>query len=360
MADQRDLTPESPSQGVSEGVPAAGLRHPAPGDAHERLLAALRERHPGATAIRRFRRLSGGASQETWAFELATAAGEEALVLRRAADGAGMRTTDTVGLATEAVLIVRVAAAGVPVPQVRLVLEPRHGLGEGFVMTRIPGETLGARIVREPGLAAARQVLARQCGAALAALHRVDRDGLPALRRGTPRAELAHFEAIHRSHGTARPVFELALRWLAQRVPDDPPQPCLVHGDFRNGNLVVDAEGLAAVLDWELAHLGDPMEDLGWLCVNSWRFGRIELPAGGFGTREDLFEGYTSAGGKVDPDRVQWWEVMGTLKWGIMCESMAHAYLCGAERNVELAAIGRRASETEIDLLRLIAPRTRT
>jgi aminoglycoside phosphotransferase (APT) family kinase protein len=214
--------------------------------------------------------------------------------------------------------------------------------------------------MRAPGLAAARQGLARQCGAALAALHRVDFDNLPRLRRGTPRAELAHFEAIHRGHGTARPVFELALRWLAQRVPGDPPAPCLVHGDFRNGNLVVDAEGLAAVLDWELAHLGDPMEDLGWLCVNSWRFGRIDLPAGGFGAREDLFAGYASAGGKVDPGRVHWWEVMGTLKWGIMCESMAHAWLCGAEHNVELAAIGRRASETEIDLLRLIAPRART
>ncbi len=329
-----------------------------PDDA-SRLLVALRECRPDASAVRALRRLSGGASQETWAFELATPAGEEALILRRAADGASARTTDTVGLSTEAALVLRAADAGVPVPRVHLVLEPRHGLGEGFVMTCVPGETLGARIVRDPGLAAARQALVRQCGAALAALHRMDTAGLPSLRQGTPRTELVHFEGIHRSHGTQRPVFELALRWLADHLPDDPPAPSLVHGDFRNGNLVVDGDGLAAVLDWELAHLGDPMEDLGWLCVNSWRFGRIDLPAGGFGTREDLLEGYAAAGGHPDPHRVHWWEVMGTLKWGIMCESMAHAYLAGTERNVEFAAIGRRASETEIDLLRLIAPRAR-
>jgi aminoglycoside phosphotransferase (APT) family kinase protein len=114
---------------------------------------------------------------------------------------------------------------------------------------------------------------------------------------------------------------------------------------------------LVGVLDWELAHLGDPMEDLGWLCVNAWRFGSLDLPVGGFGTREDLFAGYAAAGGRVDAQRVHYWEVLGTLKWGIVCESMAQAWLAGHERDVEKAVIGRRASESEIDLLALLAPR---
>jgi aminoglycoside phosphotransferase (APT) family kinase protein len=325
----------------------------------ESLFRALRERFEGATALEGLRRLSGGASQETWSFDLLAAGGDQPLILRRTPPGADARTTDTAGVEVEAALMERAAAAGVPVPAVRMVLEPRHGLGQGFVMTRIPGETLGARIVRAPALEGARQGLARQCGAALAALHRVPAAGLPPLRSGTPAAELAHFERIHRSHGTVRPVFEFALRWLGRTVPADPPVPCLVHGDFRNGNLVVNEDGLAAVLDWELAHLGDPMEDLGWLCVNSWRFGHGEAPVGGFGMREDLFAGYTAGGGCVDPERVHWWEVMGTLKWGIMCETMVHAYLRGTEPNPEFAAIGRRASETEIDLLRLLVPRPR-
>ena len=111
------------------------------------------------------------------------------------------------------------------------------------------------------------------------------------------------------------------------------------------------------MLDWELAHLGDPMEDLGWLCVHSWRYGRLDLPVGGFGTREQLFAGYAEAGGRVDAARVHYWEVLGTLKWGVIRRSMAHSYRSGAERNAERAAIGRRTSEAEIDLLQLLAPR---
>jgi aminoglycoside phosphotransferase (APT) family kinase protein len=154
-------------------------------------------------------------------------------------------------------------------------------------------------------------------------------------------------------------VFELALRWLKAHAPAGDIALAPVHGDFRNGNLMVDERGLVAVLDWELAHLGDPMEDLGWLCVNSWRYGRIELPVGGFGTRAPLFDAYAAAGGVVDAQRVHYWEVFGTLKWGVICQSMAHAYFTGAERNVERIAIGRRASEAEIDLLALLAPRER-
>lgn len=99
-----------------------------------------------------------------------------------------------------------------------------------------------------------------------------------------------------------------------------------MHGDFRNGNLIIGAEGVRAVLDWELAHLGDPMEDLGWVCVNSWRFGEIDKPVGGFGSREELFAGYEAAGRKVDPARVKFWEVMGTLRWGIMCGGMMQRF----------------------------------
>ena len=130
-----------------------------------------------------------------------------------------------------------------------------------------------------------------------------------------------------------------------------------MHGDFRHGNLIIGPDGVRAVLDWELAHTGDPMEDLGWICVNSWRFGEIDKPVGGFGTREELFAGYEAAGRRVDPDRVKFWEVMGTLRWGVMCCGMMQRFRTGPEHSMERAMIGRRSSETEIDLLRLLAPR---
>jgi aminoglycoside phosphotransferase (APT) family kinase protein len=130
----------------------------------------------------------------------------------------------------------------------------------------------------------------------------------------------------------------------------------IVHGDYRTGNFLEHAGRITAILDWELVHLGDPMEDLGWICVNSWRFGEIDKPVGGFGTREELFAGYEETGRKVDADRVMFWEVMGTLRWGIMCCGMMQRFRQGPDHSMERAMIGRRSSETEIDLLRLLAP----
>jgi aminoglycoside phosphotransferase (APT) family kinase protein len=305
-------------------------------------------------------RLSGGASQQTWAFDLCDDAATVPLILRRAPDGARERSRMSAGLHTEARLLAAARSAGVPVPAVRHLLQSADALGDGYVMERLHGETLGRRIVRDARFGAARRVLARQCGDALARIHALPTAGLPPLRYGGARAEQQLQRELHRGHGTARPVFELAFQWLRRHAPPEVAQPVLVHGDFRNGNLMVDESGLVGVLDWELAHLGDPMEDLGWLCVNAWRFGCSELPVGGFGTREDLFAGYRAAGGHVDPERVRYWEVMGTLKWGIVCEAMAHAWCSGVERDIEKAAIGRRASEAEIDLLALLAPRGNT
>jgi aminoglycoside phosphotransferase (APT) family kinase protein len=323
------------------------------------LQALATQLQPGGGRIANLRRLSGGASQDTWAFDLVGDDGRvTALVLRRAPPGAALRSGTNAGLAAEAALIALAADHGVPVPPLVLGLRDEHGLGEGFVMTLLAGETLGRRIVHDARFTDARRGLARRCGQVLARIHALPRERLPALREASAAAELAHCRDWHRSHGTARPVFELALQWLAARTPADALPPTLVHGDFRNGNLIVGEDGLRAVLDWELAHLGDPMQDLGWLCVNSWRFGRAELPVGGFGTLAELFDGYADAGGRVDPNRVHWWQVLGTLQWGVICEGFGHAWMTGAEPELEKAAIGRRASETEIDLLQLLAPRT--
>lgn len=326
-------------------------------EARLQALAALLR--PGGQRVTALRRLSGGASQESWYFEVeAAGVAAQAMVLRRASEGSQQRAAGGIGLHVEAQLLRLAAAAGVPVPAVTLELQAAHGLGAGFVMPHVAGETLGRKIVGDPGLSTARAALARQCGQALARIHRIERAALPPMREAAASVELAYYEARHRSHGRPKPVFELALKWLKAHDIGAPSRMSLVHGDFRNGNLIVDAQGLRAVLDWELAHVGDPMEDLGWVCVKSWRFGRHDLPVGGFGSREALFAGYREAGGVVDAQRVHFWEVLGTLKWGVMCEGMAAAYLSGAERHVERAAIGRRASETEIDLLSLLAPRS--
>lgn len=313
---------------------------------------------PEATVCR-LRKLTGGASQQTWSFDAVLPTGEEEpLILRQAGVWSGEEASDNVALRDEAALIKRVAAAGVPVPRVYYVLELKDGLGEGFIMERVAGETLPQRILANDDLADARSKLARQCGEILGRVHTIPTEDLPFLREASPEQELTRQLEEYRSHGVRRPVFELAFRWLQDNLPKGGYTPALVHGDFRNGNLMVGPDGLRAVLDWEMAHIGDPLEDLGWLCVNSWRFGK-ELPVGGFGTREQLFAGYEAATGRpVDTEAVTFWEVYGTLKWGVICQVMAMAYKNGADRSVERAVIGRRTSEAEVDLLHLLAPLT--
>jgi aminoglycoside phosphotransferase (APT) family kinase protein len=313
--------------------------------------------YPGATGVAGVARLSGGASQETWRFDIVHPDGSIGAILRRAPNGYGAAPTRAAGLAAEATLMQLAFDAGVPSPRVMHVLVSDDDLGTGFIMQRVEGETIARKILRDDEFAAARPHLARQIGGVLAGLHRLPQDKLPELRHMTAAKEIGDFERDYRSLDWPKPVFELTLRWLRDHDPGPASETTLVHGDFRNGNLIIGADGVRAVLDWELAHLGDPMEDLGWVCVNSWRFGEIDKPVGGFGSREELFAGYEAAGRKVDPSRVKFWEVMGTLRWGIMCGGMMQRFRESPDHSMERAMIGRRASETEIDLLRLLAPR---
>lgn len=303
---------------------------------------------PTATGAVGVRRLSGGASLETWAFDLDDGA---PLILRRRPDGAAMRET-ALPLACEAALIRAADAAGAPAPSVVHVCAPEDGLGEAYVMRRLEGETLGRRIVRDEAFASVRPSLARRCGEVLARIHAVPTEDLPDLATSDAHGELARYEAIYRQLDARRPILEAAFRWLAAIAPPPPERPVLVHGDFRNGNLMIHPEhGLVGVLDWELAHLGDPAEDLGWICVNSWRFGAWKKPVGGFGDYADLLAGH---GGGIGLDRVRFWQALGSLKWGVMCLMMYSSFATGQDRSIERAMIGRRTSETEIDLVKLM------
>jgi aminoglycoside phosphotransferase (APT) family kinase protein len=313
--------------------------------------------YPGATGVTAAARLSGGASQETWSFDIVHPDGNIGAILRRSPPGFGAAPSRAAGLGAEAVLMRLAYEAGLPSPQVLHVLQPQDELGTGFIMRRVEGETIARKILRDAQFAKARPMLARQLGKVAAGIHGLDLAQLPKLRRMTAAKEIFELERDCRSFDWPRPVFELALRWLRDHDPGPSEEVTLVHGDFRHGNLVIGPDGVRAVLDWELAHLGDPMEDLGWICVNSWRFGEIDKPVGGFGTREDLFAGYEAAGRRADPDRVRFWEVMGTLRWGVMCCGMMQRFRAGPDHSMERALIGRRSSETEIDLLRLLAPR---
>ena len=327
-------------------------------------LARAARRHFGRpAAIEGLRRESGGASRQTWSFDAVVDGARHELVLRRdpppiAAVAAKPDRDDrsaVIDRVTEFGVLKAAFEAGVTAPQPLFALDPGDGLGEGFVMRRVGGTAIARKLLRDDRYAPARGRITAQLGAILAQLHATDPATLPPLAHREAANLIAGLRGVLDTLGYAQPVFELALTWLDRRRPPPTGRPVLVHGDFRTGNYLADETGVTAILDWEGAHLGDPVEDLGWLCVKSWRFGAIDRPAGGFGRREELWEAYERAGGgRVDPARARWWEVFGTVRWGIICHTQAHKHLSGAQKSMELASIGRRAVETEVDLLQLL------
>lgn len=322
-------------------------------EATRRLSAIAPRLAPGATCVEGVTRLTGGASMETWSFDAVGPDGATPLILRRRA-GAMEQGRDKPPLEREAHVIAAAVAAGVPAPEVVHICGPDDDLGEAYIMRRLAGETLGKRIATDPAFAPARTRLARQCGAALARIHATPRPaGLAVMDAAQT---LAGYEATWRASGAVRPTIEAAFRWLERRLPAEAVTPHLVHGDFRNGNIMVDAtEGLVAVLDWELAHLGDPAEDIGWICTNSWRFGQPGNRVGGFGDLDDLLAGYVEAGGtSIDPARIDFWQMVGSLKWGVMTTQMHASFAADPAAGPERGVIGRRLSETEADIVAII------
>lgn len=299
----------------------------------------------GASAVTELRRLSGGASRDTFSF----VADDRPLILQR-------QRAPGRDFVMESALLRAARAAGVPVAEVLVTDADASEAqldavgGRFMVVERLDGQTIARKILRDDEFAAARPRLAAQCGDALARIHSIPGDAVPGLE-ATDQVE--QYRAAHDSLGVPSPAFELGFRWLEANRPASS-RVTVVHGDFRLGNLIIDTDGLRAVIDWELGHLGDPMEDLGWLCTKAWRFG-AKPRVGGFGDVDELVGAYEArAGVTVDRDALLWWEVLGTLKWGVMCNMQASAHLSGMVRSVELAMIGRRVAEQEHDLLLLL------
>jgi aminoglycoside phosphotransferase (APT) family kinase protein len=316
----------------------------APRPSNEELAAGL-GRALGGT-VHDLRRLSGGASRVTSAFELEAGGATRPLIVQMERGESAPKGR----VRMEAALLRAAAAAGVPVPAV-VALGDGSELGASWmVVERMEGETIPRKILRDAAWVAARAALTTEAGRALAAIHAID----PATVEGLPPADpLGDPLPVLDALGEVRPALELGVRWLAVHRPPSGPR-VTVHGDYRMGNFLVGPDGLRGVLDWELSHTGDPAEDIGWLCAPAWRFGGSG-EVGGFGALPDLLAAYADAGGEaMTPERVHWWQVYATVKWATICALQASTHLSGATRSVELAAIGRRICESEWDLFALL------
>ena len=311
---------------------------------------------PNIISIKSLQRLSGGSSNESWKVTITTKENDQDLVFRRTPDGntKDEESNNFVGVINEANIMDLAFKFDVPVPKILKVIDNKD-IGKGFFMEFIDGETLGNRIVNSESFDATRPKLASKCGEIIAKIHSIPFSNIDNIRTSDAYEEIIRYEESYRNHGQQIPVFEYALSWLKDNIPKEIPLK-LVHGDFRNGNLIISKKDyVSAVLDWEIFHIGDPYEDLSWICINSWRFNKIDLPVGGFGHREDMYKSYEKESGeKIDRNRARFWEILGTLKWGIMCLNMIEIYRSGYDKSIDRASIGRRSSETEIDLIRKI------
>lgn len=308
-------------------------------------LSGFMTRMVGPGALTGLARLSGGANMESWAFAWAGGA----YVLRRA-PSADYMAGRPYGHADEAALVIAARGAGVKAPEVVGVLADSDGMGTGYVMRRVIAEVNPAKILADPPPS-----LLTDLGRELARIHAIPAATIPAaIPLMDTAAALAELKARFVDHGGDRPVIALAIKWCEDHLPTAS-APVLVHGDYRMGNIMVDADGLAVVLDWELAHRGDAHEDLAFGCMTVWRFGRIDQPAFGVGSLDDYFEAYESAGGaRVDRDRFHFWLVYRTLWWALGCLQMGQAWRSGADPTVERVVVGRRTAEQELDLLLLL------
>nr|WP_315593203.1 phosphotransferase family protein [uncultured Cupriavidus sp.] len=323
----------------------------------ERLQRVLRKGAGESGEVARLRRLTGGATKQTWAFEWHSRGAAQEMILQLTGTFTGASGRVPKLTAREDATVMKAArSAGAPAPVVRAILEDVDGMGPGYITEFIHGETLGRKIVRDEGFASARQMLAKQCGEVLATIHQVATEGLSFLKVMSPAEELSAYRELLDECGVRNPALAYALRWVEEHLPESC-SSALVHADFRTGNLIVGPDGLRCVLDWEIARVGDPMQDLGVLCMRSWRFGGA-LDVGGFGQREDLYAGYESVSGvAVDPERVRFWEAFANLKWAIACARRGSAQTQGGgQASLELSAIGRRLEEPLWDFMTLTGP----
>lgn len=272
---------------------------------------------------------------------------------------AGAAYCGGIDVATEAAVLRCLRDRGVPVPAVTTVTTAA-AIGGATLVSEFVG---GAAIPRDvyESLAAGPQdgeARVRQVASTLAAIQSIPVAELPAGLLAPADPVAAALDAMAASADEQlqlRPVFVLALRWLRAHRPAASGRRCLVHGDFRVGRMVFDDAGVAAVIDWDGARVGDPLEDLAWFCLRTWRHGRDALAAGGLAARAPFLDAWREASGlAVDLDALGWWSVLGTFRRGLELLDQARAHIDGTVRDLDMAASGRRVTEIEFDLLRMI------
>jgi aminoglycoside phosphotransferase (APT) family kinase protein len=299
--------------------------------------------------------MAGGASKEAWSLDVSRDGETLELLLRRATGGAIF--TQMLSISEEYRILDAADQAGVTVPHPYGYLEDVAGK-DAFLMARVKGETIGRRIVRKPELARAREVLPLQMAQEMARIHSIPLEQVPFVSGpeqlpSTPTV-LDALEEMLDGLPEPHPAIELGLRWLRDHTPTEH-DLVLIHFDFRLGNFIVGEDGMVAVLDWEGARRGDPGEDMSWALLRAWRFGVDDKRLAGIGEVEPFLERYNELTGReVSMDDLFYWELAGNVRWAMGSVRQGMRHVSGEEPSVELAVIGRLASEVEYEILAML------
>jgi aminoglycoside phosphotransferase (APT) family kinase protein len=283
-------------------------------------------RMPDASQVRvaDVQRIHGGASRETYRLRLlwreAGDARERRLVLRRDPEGSLIETER----ATEFLAYRAFQGSEVPVPEILWLEEdPRWLARPFFVMAEVEGCQSSPEALLTPPLAAHLEHVGEQKWTILGAVARADPGSLgltDAMQTVGPgecwRRELARWERVlDEDELCPQPIGRAAIRWLRRHPPPPARRLAVVHGDFRTGNFLVDGSGtIRAVLDWEMCHLGDPLEDLAWSLNRIWCWARDDR-AGGLLPRARAVEIWQKTSGlRADPAALHWWDLFSSVK----------------------------------------------
>ncbi|MBQ0718810.1 MAG: phosphotransferase family protein [Gammaproteobacteria bacterium] len=318
-----------------------------------RLELALKRRYGEAASVENVAIATLGASNRTLLFDLVEPGSRRRLVLRQ--ETLKSAVSPFISPHDQFEILKVVYGHGVLVPEPIFELEPQDDLDVGYVMACVEGETLPKTLLKAPEFAVARKRFAAQTGEIFAKLHAIDPGEVAFLEKVVDSIDpLAAQISRYDAYGEYHPGLDVGIRWLENNRPKAKPR-VFVHGDYRNGNVILSPDGIEAVLDWECAHIGSAMEDFGWVCLRAWRFGNIDQPVGGFGPRDEFYQAYTSNGGQaIDEEEIRWWEIFGSLRWAVLNMMQADGHISGVRRALPFACCGRNTSMIEYDMLMTI------
>jgi len=310
----------------------------------ERLEAYL-TRHFGAlTTVRDLSRIPGGASRETYRFDAIVEGAVRPLILRRDPTASLIETDRSLEY-----LAFQSFHDRAPVPE-PIVLETRGAELERpfFIMTRVDGGAAASPFTVQPYGPHA-QVIGEAFFSALGAIAATDPAGLPLAQAAVApapgecwRVALDHWAAvIEADEQHPQPIVRAAIRRLRRAPPPPATAVRVVHGDYRTGNFLHDGQGkILAILDWEMAHLGDPLEDLAWAIDPLWSHYDEGRVAGMIPRDEALAIWSRTSGLPVDPAALAWWELFSAVKGQAIWTSAAREYRDGGFKDPVLAISG--------------------